>query len=341
MYERFYGLRERPFDLTPNPRYLLLTATHREALSNLEYGISACKGITVLTGEAGTGKTTLIRTAFARANAEREGSAASWAYLKNPRLRRSEFLEFLVAGLGLRSKAAASKTRLLADLERMLLEGRRAALIVDEAQSVPLELLEEIRLLANIQSDTQSLLPIVLAGQPELAERLNEPALRQLKQRVALRCTLATLSFRETAAYIAGRIEIAGGHPSRIFSRQAVMTIYDHSRGIPRTISVICDNALATGYAEEQQPITAKVIDEVCRDFDLARHVTSSSASLTDPDTRSSELAGRRSSGPTTIGPSDATVVRSTEATAPNEGESDGTEPGIVERLRRWGLGRR
>jgi general secretion pathway protein A len=278
MYERFYGLRERPFDLTPNPRFLLLTANHREALGNLEYGIRARKGVIVLIGEAGTGKTTLVRTAFARAEADRKGTSAAWAYLKNPTLRQPEFLEFLASGFSLPSDAAQSKTRLLDHLDRVLVQGLRAALIIDEAQSVPLELLEEIRLLANIESDSEKLLPVILVGQPELADRLNEPALRQLKQRVALRCTLSPLSLQESAAYIAARIQIAGGDPGRLFSREAVLAIYERSGGIPRTISVICDNALLTGYAEEQRQVGPDLIDTVCRDFDLAARVSERSS---------------------------------------------------------------
>jgi general secretion pathway protein A len=141
---------------------------------------------------------------------------------------------------------------------------------VDEAQSVPLDLLEEIRLLANIESNTEKLLPILLVGQPELAARLNEDALRQLKQRVALRCKLSALSLAESGAYIAGRIEMAGGDPSSMFSRDAVIAIHEAAGGIPRTISVICANALLTGYAEEQRRITRKLIEAVCRDFDLS-----------------------------------------------------------------------
>jgi general secretion pathway protein A len=321
MYERFYGLRERPFDLTPNPRYLLLTGTHREALGNLEYAISARKGLAVLIGEAGTGKTTLIRAAFARANADRDGGTASWAYLKNPRLRRSEFLEFLASGFGLPSNAAASKTQLLDNLERLLAGGRRAVLIIDEAQSVPADLLEEIRLLANLETDTDKLLPVILVGQPELADRLNEPLLRQLKQRVALRCTLAPLSLRESAAYIAGRIEIAGGDPARLFSRDAVLAIYERSRGIPRTISVICDNALLTGYAEEQRPVGAKLIEVVCRDFDLPPQIAGGSAAVP-------------------IEPEEAAAQLAADATS-NESKRNPTESGGVERPRRWGLRRR
>ena len=242
MYESFYGLQEHPFDLALNPRRLLLTPQHREALGNLEYGILSKNGVTLLVGEAGTGKTTLIRTAFARAEAEYPGGTAAWAYLKNPTLQRAEFLEFLVARFALSSQAATSKVRLLDEFERALLSGKKAVLIIDDAQSVPLELLEEVRLLANIESDSAKLLPVVLAGQPELAERLNEPVLRQLKQRVALRCTLKPFQLNETAAYIAARIDSVGGVPSHVFTRDAVLAVHQHSGGIPRTINVICED---------------------------------------------------------------------------------------------------
>jgi len=294
MYARFYGLRERPFDLTPNPRYLLLTGKHREALGNIEYGIRARKGITVLIGEAGTGKTTLIRTALARGNANVQSGAASWAYLKNPVLRRSEFLEFLALRFGLPADVAASKTRLLDALEHVLAERPGAALVVDEAQSIPNELLEEIRLLANIESDAEKLLPVVLVGQPELSDRLNEPSLRQLKQRITLRCTLPSLSLHECAAYIATRIEIAGGDPGRLFSKEAVLAVYQRSAGIPRTISVICDNALLTGYAADRRPVDADVVEAVCRDFDLPRRMLNIPAVVPiDRPTASEQHSGR------------------------------------------------
>lgn len=276
MYEQFYGLRERPFDLTPNPRYLLLTDSHREALGNLEFGITSRMGITLLTGEAGTGKTTLIRTAMAQIDARAKGRPTTWAYLKNPTLSQEDFLRFLATSFGMPAYATVSKTRLLDELERALAGGQRAALIVDEAQCVPSHLLEEIRLLANIESDTEKLLPVLLVGQPELSERLNEPGLRQLKQRVALRCTLERLSPDETGAYIAGRIRLAGGDPVNVFTLEAVLDIRDAARGIPRTINVICANALLTGYAEEQRPINRKLIETVCRDFDFSADGTPS-----------------------------------------------------------------
>src|SRR5215210_1531963 len=193
MYEQFFGFRERPFDLTPNPRYLVLTDVHREALSNLEYGIASRKGITLLLGEAGSGKTTLLRTAI-----EKQPARVHCTHLNNPALTRSEFVEMLAERFGLSQAARLSKTALLIELETVLKERRAAGettvLIVDEAQSLSLELLEEIRLLANIETDEEKLLLVVLAGQPELSERLNERTLRQLKQRIALRCELRRLT---------------------------------------------------------------------------------------------------------------------------------------------------
>lgn len=276
MYEKFFGLDQRPFDLTPNPKYLFLTASHREALSNLEYGITAGTGVTVLVGEAGTGKTTLIRAALESTKTRKIHAV----YLNNPTLTRAELLEFLAREFTLGSDAAASKTRLLEKLEielrRASGEGVTTTLVIDEAQSLPHDLLEEIRLLANIETATEKLLPIVLAGQPELAERLNHQSLRQLKQRVGLRCQLRPLDLSETGNYIMTRVAVAGGNAPTIFTREAVYLIYDHSRGIPRTVSVICHNALISAFAMNRKPITADVIREVCEDFDLHAAVTPS-----------------------------------------------------------------
>lgn len=272
MYETFYGLAERPFDLTANPRFLFLASGHREALSNLQYGIDSNKGITLLLGEAGTGKTTLIRAALE----QQRGTSVCSVYLSNPTLTRAEFYDYLASGFGLSREAATSKTVFLRELEASLkmrhAAGRLSALIVDEAQSLPHELLEEIRLLANLETPTTKLLPVVLTGQPELADRLNEPSLRQLKQRVALRCTLPVFDLRETAAYIAKRIRIAGGDSAALFTREAVEEVQRGSQGIARTISVICDNALINGFALERRPVDADIVADVCRDFDLLRN---------------------------------------------------------------------
>lgn len=281
MYERFYGFRERPFDLTPNPRYLYLTPKHSEALAHLEYAFAGRKGITVLTGEVGTGKTILLRAAIDQARA----AAVRCAHLSNPTLTRKEFYELLAAEFHLTPAAAESKAQFLIELNRLAQQthddGGVTALVVDEAQGLPLELLEEIRLLANVENDSEKLLQVILVGQPELAERLNDPALRQLKQRVALRCSLGPLDLRETAAYIAGRIRIAGGDPAGVFTREAVAEIHERSRGIPRVINVICDNALVTGFATGVHRVDKQVVCEVCRDFDFeALHSNTAAADV-------------------------------------------------------------
>ena len=271
MYEAFFGLRERPFDLSPDSRFLFLAASHQEALSNLDYGLSARKGVTLLIGEAGMGKTTLVRAVLA---SYRKRDALC-VYLNNPTLTRSEFLRFIANEFGLPPAAATDKVTCLRELEAVLLRraeaGQISALLIDEAQSMPHELLEEVRLLANMETDTTKLLPLILAGQPELAGRLNDPSLRQLKQRIALRCELKPFDLGRTAAYIATRIRTAGGEAARVFTREAVIRIHEASQGIPRVISVICDNALVAGFAAGASPISSRLVEEVCRDFDLRK----------------------------------------------------------------------
>jgi len=270
MYLRFFGLRELPFELTPNPKFLFLTPQHREALSNLQYGLFSAKSMTVLIGEAGTGKTTLIRAAL---ESERCRNVTC-VYLSNPALKRDEFVELLANRFGLGPRASASKAALLDELEGVLLQrrarGEVTALVVDEAQSLGLDLLEEIRLLANAETATEKLLPVVLAGQPELRNRLNDPSLRQLKQRVALRCEIAPFALQDTAAYIAARIKHAGGEAARLFTREAVTLIHEHSRGIARTVNVVCDNALLAGFGLGRRPIGREIVLEIIRDFDLS-----------------------------------------------------------------------
>jgi general secretion pathway protein A len=310
LYGSFFGLLEAPFDLTPNPRFLFLTPQQREALSNLRYALSTSKGFTLILGEAGTGKTTLVRTALAGIS----DTPSRYVLVNNPTLGRQEFYEFLAREFKFSAHAAVSKTRFLAELQQdvevRFAAGGLTGLIVDEAQSMPHELLEEIRLLGNIETATTKLLNIVLCGQPELAERLNETSLRQLKQRVSLRCELQPLSLGETASYISGRLRIAGGAPLEIFTRDAVVAIYEGSSGIPRTVNVICDNALIGGFAAQLKPVPVEIVEGVCQDFDLgARRVA--------PVAAIPLAAARDEAGPARP----ATVPPSGDGTKPAPGE--------------------
>jgi general secretion pathway protein A len=265
LYEQFYGLRERPFELVANLRFLFLPEPHREALNTLSYGISSGKGITVLIGDAGAGKTMLLRAAMADA-----GSTSSCVLVTNPRLTRGEFFELLVRELQLGREASQSKVACLGMLGQALAgrieRGEQTTLIVDEAQSAPDDLLEEIRLLTNMEGNGARLLSIVFAGQPEFAARLSTPALRSLKQRVALWCTLRPFTLAETAGYIAARISVAGGAAATLFTGDAVQAIHEASGGLPRVISILCDNALVGGLAANERPVTRLTIDEVCHD---------------------------------------------------------------------------
>lgn len=266
MYERYYGLAERPFDLSPNPRFLCFTPQHREALAHLEYGLAGRPGVTVLIGEAGTGKTTLVRKALQASDGQ-----SAIVHLSNPTLTRAEFFEYLASGFNFSPEAGQSKIHFLRELQDALNNDAapRLALVVDEAQGVPYELLEEIRLLTNAESTTGRSIAVALVGQPELARRLEEPRLRQLKQRVVLRCELTPLSLKDTAAYISARVRTAGGEATQLFSRDAVVAIHQHANGIPRVVSVICDNALVNGFAADQKPVGAAIVGEVCRSLAL------------------------------------------------------------------------
>ena len=271
MYQEFCGLRELPFELTADPKYLYLTPRHREALSNLQYGLSAAKTVTVLIGEAGTGKSTLVAAALGSDRCRHVRGIC----VNNSALTRGEFIETLALRLGLSTEAARSKPVLLDELEPVLRAGRSrgeiTALVIDEAQSLATDLLEEIRLLANIETVAEKLLPLVLTGQPELGMRLDDRRMRPLKQRVALRCEITPFDVAETAEYMVTRIRTAGGAAIRLFTREAVMLIHEYSGGIPRMINVICDNALMHGLALGQQPVDRAIVREVCRDFCLGQ----------------------------------------------------------------------
>jgi general secretion pathway protein A len=309
VYEHFYGLTARPFDLSPDPRFLVVTEVHQEALSNLQYAIASRKGITLLVGDAGTGKTTVIRAAI-----ETQPERVHCVHLHNPALTKAEFVEMLAAQFSLSDKARASKTELLIELEELLKQrregGETTVLVVDEAQSLPYELLDEIRLLTNIETSSEKLVTLIIAGQPEIAERLNGPSFSQFKQRIALRCALRPLSLNESVGYIASRIRVAGGSPADVFTREAVIQIHEYSRGIPRTINVLADNALVSGFADEQRPVRTQLVHDVCMDFDIGapRPVTQAKTGV--------RTVGRASAP---ISASDQRVLDSAAAIAPPE----------------------
>ena len=269
MYEGFYNLKEKPFNLSPDPRFIYFTERHCEALANLVYGIRERKGFMVLSGEVGTGKTTLVNALLDTL----DRSGVLTAFVFNPILTSPEFFEYLLTDLNLKADPR-SKSQALIKLNSLLLEryrlGQATVLIIDEAQNLSSEILEEIRLLTNLETATEKLLQIVLVGQPELSLKLNSPELRQLKQRISLRCNLDPLTLYETKEYIKTRLEIAGLSDQQIFADNVVAEIYRCSGGIPRLVNTICDNALLTGYACDAPSIEVEIIREVAEDLELA-----------------------------------------------------------------------
>jgi general secretion pathway protein A len=244
------------------------------------------------------------------------------AYVNNPTLTRDEFVECLAQTYGLPVDARSSKTRMLTALTELVMrrheQGLITGLLIDEAQSLPDALLEEIRLLANVETASEKLFPVVLAGQPELADRLNAPGQRQLKQRIGLRCVLSALDVRETGAYIAGRIRLAGGVGGQLFTREAVMAIHEYSGGIPRVINVICDNTLLSAFASNRRPATRDLVVEVVRDFDLA---PIPAAPTTSMESLSSAPPEGVNAGMTSSSFESATPERSVEQAPGVEGE--------------------
>jgi general secretion pathway protein A len=267
LYAEFYGLKELPFALTPDPRFIYFTPSHTEVMANLHYGIESGKGLVVVTGEVGTGKTTILRWMMQRLD-----RTVLVAYIFNPRLSVPEFYQHLAALLEIQKWE--TKSELLMELGRSLesrhARGLRTVLIIDEAQGLSPHVLEEIRLLSNFESDTAKQLQIVLTGQPELREVLNNPDLRQLKQRIALRCVIKPLpNAEETERYITSRLLVAGAEVTNIFSPAAIDYIFRCSEGIPRNINNLCDNALLNGFAASESIISRAAVEEVAGTFDM------------------------------------------------------------------------
>ena len=269
LYQAHFGLTQAPFNITPDPSFLYLSASHREGLGQLSYGIRARKGFVVLTGEAGTGKTTLIHALLNDLNGSAHTALIFGTIVSSADLLRTVCVEF-----GLReSKRPLQKIgNYLISLNAFLLgnyrKGKNCALIIDESQNLSAEVLESIRLLSNFETSTEKLLQILLVGQPELAVRLNSPELRQLKQRVVLRHHLHPLSREECWEYVFHRVKVAGGDRS-ILAPTALESIYSYSGGIPRVVNVLCDNALLMGYALRRRDIDAEIIREVAKDLNI------------------------------------------------------------------------
>ena len=267
MYKEFFGLKEYPFTLTPDPRFIVFSPSCNELLAALYYGVEMAKGLIVLTGEAGSGKTTALRWIVRRLD-----STVLAAYIHNPHLSIEEFYHHLTEMLGITERT--NKTDFMMEMGKMLEErhrqGLRTLLIVEEAQELPDEVLEEIRLLLNFESDSAKHLQIILTGPPELREKLNQQNLRKLKQRVALRCQMPILSTSdEVKQYIQTRISTAGSAQNGIFTSGAVDLIYQCSQGIPRLVNNLCDNAMISAFSSDTRSIDREIIEEVAENLDL------------------------------------------------------------------------
>jgi general secretion pathway protein A len=267
MYKAFFGLRALPFGSSPDPRFLYVTPQVRETLACLQYGIAARKGFVVMTGEVGTGKTTLLKTVLSTFSKGR----VSTAFVFNPRLDVLDFLEFVLTDFGI-EPTNRTKSGMLIQLNRWLVDRFRThgvcVIVVDEAQNLSWELMEEIRLLTNLETSSEKLIQIVLSGQQELEVKLRDPSVRQLRQRISLWCKTRPLSSEETKSYIAERLHIAGATET-ILSPEACQLVHFYSKGIPRLINLLCEHSLISAYVEQIKPIPARIVEAVSAELDL------------------------------------------------------------------------
>ena len=267
MYNKFYGLKDKPFEITPDPRYLYLSESHREALAHLTYALNESKGFTVITGEVGTGKTTLVQMMLSRLD-----SHTRIAHLFNPKLGIRDFFKYICQDYGLKTDGFTTKGEFLTLLHTFLMEcyarRERVVLIIDEAQTLSPALLEEVRLLTNLETPKAKLLQVILLGQPELDKTLAMNEFRQLKQRISLRFNRKPLNRQETSEYIVRRLKAAGARNTDLFDDEAVKEIFRYSKGIPRLINVVCDNSLMTGFVYEKHRIDRGIVREVVKDME-------------------------------------------------------------------------
>ncbi len=268
IYNAYFGFSENPFNISPDPAFLYRSPQHEEALANLTYGVRSRRGFIVLTGEVGTGKTTMLECLRDILDAQR----TEFAFIFNSRLTPEQFFEMMAYDFDLKCNRK-SKTDVLFALNTLLIEqanrNRTCVLIVDEAHNLEWDVLEEIRLLGNLETRGGKLLQIILSGQPELDRKLDAPNLRQLKQRIVLRCSLNPLTLAEVAAYIETRLARAGMPVQAVFPLEVLEEVHRRSQGIPRVINLLCDNLLVTAFAMEQRTTTLEMLDEVCQDLRL------------------------------------------------------------------------
>jgi general secretion pathway protein A len=268
VYKAFFGFKADPFSLSPDPSFLYRSEQHEEALSNLIYGVQARKGFIVLTGEVGTGKTTMLECLRDYLYEQ----SIEFAFLFNSRITPAQFFEMVAYDFDLRCDRT-SKTEVLIALNQMLLtqadKGSTGVLIVDEAQNLEWDVLEEIRLLGNLENRTGKLLQIILAGQPEFDRKIDTPNLRQLKQRIVLRYDLKPFSAEETARYITSRMTRAGMPNQTVFSPEVISEVHRRTQGIPRVINAFCDNLLLTAFADATRTATLDMVEDVSNDMRL------------------------------------------------------------------------
>ena len=282
MYKDFFGLRANPFNVNPDPRYLFLTRHTEEALACLTYGIQSRKGFVLLTGEVGTGKTTLINKLLEWLRLQQVATA----FVFNSRMNVPQFLDYMMADFGITCESK-SKSQILQRLYNWLLDryraGETAVLIVDEAQNLTDEVLEEVRMLTNLETFTEKLLQIVLVGQPELETKLKQPQLRQLRQRLTLRAKTHPLTIEESKAYVQQRLRIAGSDGRQIFDPEALVAVHKYASGIPRVVNLLCEHCLVSAFVDQKTTIGADVVDAIARDFDLSDNTASAAMTAAAP----------------------------------------------------------
>jgi general secretion pathway protein A len=262
MYERFFGLKEKPFQMTPDTRYFYPSVKHTDALSHMVYAIQERRGFVVITGEIGSGKTTLSRMLFQKLD-----PTTKTAIIRNTHLTAKELVAATLEEYEIQTEPGVTKTQMIGKLNEFLVEQLRAdsnvVLLIDEAQNLKPHVLEEVRMLSNLETETEKLIQIILMGQPELKQKLWLQSLTQLRQRVTLHYHLGALDLDETTAYVNHRLQVAGKNGTPIFAPEAFALIYKYTKGVPRLVNGLCDRALLTGYVNDAQLISASVIDEV------------------------------------------------------------------------------